>query len=194
MDLNEAIFRFLNQPGNPVLDAFMIGLGIAGYVYFTALWAVPLWFLGRKRLAVDFLVLMLIDLILAGILKSVFALPRPASGALLPPFDRDGYSFPSAHATRAFAAALLLSLSTKDWRWRGGLFAYAVAMGIQRIYVGVHWPSDVLAGAILGMAWAYGLVLVTRHPGYASARDRAVDRIQWALDKLHIPRGRPESR
>ncbi len=193
MDLNEVVFRFFNRPGDPVLDAIMIVLTVSGYVYLMALWAVPIWFLGRRRLAVDFLFLILIDMILATFLKSAFALPRPTIGTVLPPFDRDGYGFPSAHATRVFAVAVLLTLRTKDRRGHAVFFAYAILVGISRIYAGVHWPTDVLAGAIFGLAWGYALVRATRLPAYGAARDRVVEWIQGALDRLHIPRGRPES-
>jgi len=193
MDLNLAVFLFLNRPGNPVLDAIMVALSVSGYVYFMALWAVPLWFLGRRRIAVDLLLLILIDMVLATLMKDAFALPRPTIGTVLPPFDRDGYGFPSAHATRAFALALLLTLRLPDRRVQGIVFAYAIFVGISRIYAGVHWPSDVLAGAVIGLAWGYVFVRATRLPAYAAARDRVVEWIQRVLDRLHIPRGRPES-
>lgn len=194
MDLNEAIFLLLNRPGHPVLDAIMISLGIAGYVYVAALWALPLWATGRRRLAADFLALILLDFVLSAGLKAIFANPRPTIGTLLPPFDRDGYSFPSAHTTRVFAMALLLSMHVKDRRWHVPFFAYAVLTGISRIYVGVHWPSDVLAGAILGLAYAYGFDRVTRIPAYGKARDRVVEWAAWLLRKLHLSRSPPDIR
>ncbi len=193
MDLNEVIFLFFNRPGNPVLDAIMIGLSVSGYVYVSALLAVPLWFLGRRRLAVDLLLLLLIDMVLATFLKNAFALPRPTIGTLLPPFDRDGFGFPSAHATRVFGMALILTMHTKARRWHAVFFGYATLVGISRIYVGVHWPTDVLGGAILGLAWAYAFIRLTRMPAYETARNRVVDWIQRLLDWLHIPRGRPEA-
>jgi membrane-associated phospholipid phosphatase len=57
-------------------------------------------------------------------------------------------SFPSGHATTAFAAALLLSL----WypRGTGAFFGLAVLVGLSRVVLGSHFPSDVLAGALLG--------------------------------------------
>lgn len=57
-------------------------------------------------------------------------------------------SFPSGHATTAFAAAVLLGL----WypRWAGVFVGLAVLVGLSRVLLGAHFPSDVLAGAVLG--------------------------------------------
>ncbi len=61
-------------------------------------------------------------------------------------------SYPSAHATTSFAAARLLA---RDCGLpRAPVYAAAAAMGLSRVYVGVHYPSDVAAGAILGTALA----------------------------------------
>lgn len=59
-------------------------------------------------------------------------------------------SFPSAHATSSFAAAL--ATARTEPRLRGPAIALAALIGITRPYLGVHYPSDVLAGAALGTA------------------------------------------
>ncbi len=64
-------------------------------------------------------------------------------------------SFPSSHASNVFGAAALFWL-VRGRRWLWG-FLVAALVGLSRIYVGVHYPSDVLAGALLGMLCA-GLV------------------------------------
>jgi membrane-associated phospholipid phosphatase len=61
-----------------------------------------------------------------------------------------GHSYPSAHSTMAFAAAGTLSPALPA----PPLYAAAAAMALSRPYVGVHYPSDVLAGAVLGVAMA----------------------------------------
>jgi undecaprenyl-diphosphatase len=58
-------------------------------------------------------------------------------------------SFPSGHTTIAFAAATVLSYYRP--RWTPAFFLLAVAIGFSRVYVGVHYPLDVLGGAILGL-------------------------------------------
>lgn len=60
-------------------------------------------------------------------------------------------SFPSGHTTAAFATATALSLSTKKWQWAVPAYAYAGLVGYSRMRLGVHYPSDVLAGALIGI-------------------------------------------
>ena len=65
------------------------------------------------------------------------------------------YSFPSGHATVSFACATVLALAVP--RLRVPLYALAVLISFSRVYVGVHFPLDVIAGAVLGVAIAIAL-------------------------------------
>jgi undecaprenyl-diphosphatase len=65
------------------------------------------------------------------------------------------YSFPSGHTSLAFATATSLSMSFPKWYVIAPSFLYASAVGYSRMYVGVHYPSDVLGGAILGAGTSY---------------------------------------
>jgi hypothetical protein len=80
---------------------------------------------------------------------------------------RIGYeynSLPSGHATTVFALAAALSLLFP--RWRLPLFGFAVVVGLSRIIVGAHYPSDVLAGAYVGAMTVLLLMAVCRHRHY----------------------------
>jgi membrane-associated phospholipid phosphatase len=66
-----------------------------------------------------------------------------------------GYSFPSGHTSATFAMAASLSLSFPKWYIIAPSFAYAGTVGYSRMYLGVHYPSDVLAGAIIGAGSSY---------------------------------------
>jgi undecaprenyl-diphosphatase len=83
-------------------------------------------------------------------LKQLVRRPRPDLGPDLPPLAStiSGRSYPSAHATTSFAAARALSGVLPHVP----LYAAAVAMALSRPYLGVHYPSDVVAGAVLGDA------------------------------------------
>lgn len=64
-------------------------------------------------------------------------------------------SFPSGHTTMAFATATMLTLTTKNWYVVVPAYAWACSVGWSRLYLGVHYPSDVLAGALIGTGFSW---------------------------------------
>ncbi|MES1246092.1 MAG: phosphatase PAP2 family protein [Actinomycetota bacterium] len=77
------------------------------------------------------------------------------------------HSFPSGHSATAFAGATVLAFFAP--RWRVPLFVLAAAIAYSRLYVGVHFPLDVLAGAAIGTATAL-LLLAAARPRSAGLR------------------------
>lgn len=73
------------------------------------------------------------------------------------PYDgsESGKSFPSAHVSLSFATATSLALVYKKWYVTAPAFLWAAGVGYSRLYQGEHYPSDVLAGAAVGIAGAY---------------------------------------
>jgi membrane-associated phospholipid phosphatase len=99
--------------------------------------------------------------------KAIVGRSRPGS-----PFavvSEDGFSFPSGHATGTAAIALICAWMLTRWvlsAWAARVAAWALAVavtgavGFSRVYLGVHYVSDVLAGWFLGAAWAGSVMLV----------------------------------
>src|SRR4029078_2795843 len=108
----------------------------------------------RGRLALLTLYIGMVDgWLVSEILKLVFRLPRPFLQIVDAPvtlIDHPAsFSFPSGDATFAVGAAVALGAVAPRWRWPAHLFAIAVLF--ERVAVGVHYPSDVLAGAVVGI-------------------------------------------
>lgn len=98
-------------------------------------------------------------LVLQGVAKSVVERPRPELVAHAARVFTS--SFPSSHATVSAAVALLAAVllararSERRFGVAAGLIAalFAAVVGGSRLYLGVHWPTDVLAGWLLGLGW-----------------------------------------
>jgi len=109
---------------------------------------------------------------LAGLLKTATGVERPPrrypdTHALVP--VPHGGSFPSGHTASSFACATVLAAAVP--KAAPAFYLLALAIGFSRIYVGVHWPLDVVGGAVLGIA--VGLGLVRALPRLAAVRRRS---------------------
>jgi len=114
--------------------------------------------------ALTVIAIALADLSSSG-LKSLTDRPRPplryAEPKTLVPLPHDS-SFPSGHAATSFAAATMLSLTFP--RFAPFLYVLAAAVAFSRVYVGVHYPLDVVGGAVLGVLVAAVLRLLVQRP------------------------------
>ena len=110
------------------------------------------------------------------LLKELFARPRPfltVDGLEILIAPPNSWSFPSGHASSSLAAAGTW-LRTLPGRGRWVLLALAVGMALSRLYVGVHYPTDVLAGMLVGLLGSWALYRFTG-PAY----DRLSRRWSW---------------
>ncbi len=157
-------------PGLIAFGLFVTSFGTSGYMFaFSALIAVAailaqqrgvstwrgdsLRLLGER--AIYFFATIAVSGILAQVIKHLVGRSRPKLLATDGPFRFHPLSFhnvlasfPSGHTTSAFAAAVALGFIVP--RWRGAFLAFALVIGLSRILVGAHYPSDVVGGAALG--------------------------------------------
>lgn len=159
---------WLHTHSSPLLDRFFVSVttwgGTTGVVPLTLLICGALW-IGGRRGGTWFLGIAVFG---AGALdllaKHLFGRARPTLWlSIAPEYD---YGFPSGHAvlSMAFALALLLLAWRTRARWPvliiGSLSVLLV--GLSRLYLGVHYPSDVLAGWLASIVWTSGVWIVGR--------------------------------
>jgi undecaprenyl-diphosphatase len=151
--------------GSPTVLAVMIALTLLGSGW-TMFALVPLYFFAAtKRFAASLLSTFVVTAIVVFVLKQIVRRPRPChaiEGVHALFGNPDDYSFPSGHASGSFAFALFVTVllvrqAQRDPARARSAFALSVfvlvlACGISysRIYLGAHFPGDVVAGAILG--------------------------------------------
>jgi undecaprenyl-diphosphatase len=169
--VDTAIFRFCNHSlSNPLFDAIMPPItnwnqSPLGIAIFAAIWLFIFIKGGKRGRTAALLLIPLIylsDQLSSTVIKSLIARPRPCHLAGGVPIISDihllvpcgsGYSFPSSHAANNFAFAALMTIYFRKFWYV--FFTYAVLMGFSRISVGVHYPSDVLGGALIGVILSF---------------------------------------
>ena len=116
----------------------------------------------RTRLAVCFVVVVVGAPLLGTVAKAVVRRPRPRVGGS--PAHPHAWSYPSGHALEVaalwVALGIIVVVLTRSTRLRTFVWVLAavviVAVGVSRVYLGVHWTTDVLAGWTVGTVWAVG--------------------------------------
>jgi undecaprenyl-diphosphatase len=172
--IDVAVFRWINQGwSSPVLDLFFKFITqyqnfyiilIPGTLYLIV-WgkAKGRWLVGSITLG-----LFIADQTSAHLLKPWIHRLRPCNSleGVLTPFGKsEAFSFPSSHASNMGVSMFLLSMAFPTWR---PLFiVIALLVGLSRIYLGLHYPSDLLGGYTLGVLAGWG--------------------VWWMVEKIRIP-------
>jgi membrane-associated phospholipid phosphatase len=111
-----------------------------------------------KRKSYEMFAAALIELAVTGGIKNIVNRQRPVEKYPLDVFPYASYSgksIPSGHTSMAFATSTSLWLQFRKWYIVIPSYLWATTVGYSRIYLGVHYPSDVIAGAVVGAGSAY---------------------------------------
>lgn len=168
INIDRSVFLFLNKTvANPVFDIIMPFITNKDHFMIPIALAVLVLLIfggkeGRIAILLGIIVLTLSDQIAYSVIKPWVHRLRPChpdhliEGARYLIGFKKSFSFPSNHAANNAAMALFFSVKYPKAKWV--LIPIALAVGYSRIYVGVHFPLDVLAGFILGLLCAWGVL------------------------------------
>ena len=162
------VFYFFNHTlSNPILDKFFgiitnVRYWMPVYVLMGLLLIIKGKKQGRVALALAIIMITVSDQFGYRILKELFHRARPFNAlhdVILPIGPTGTYSFPSNHALNNFAVATFFALIYP--KYKVPLFTVAILISISRVYLGLHYPSDIVGGAAIGTT--FGLVFVYLH-------------------------------
>lgn len=163
--MDNTILNFIqNNMHNKVLDKIMIAItsmGNMGLIWIIISIALIINKKYRKVGVYSLIALILVTVLGEGILKHLFERPRPCvnipqSQLLIK--KPTSYSFPSGHSGSSFACAVVLSYYFKKYAVL--IYGFATTIAFSRLYVYVHYPSDVLVGTILGLLSGFLVVFM----------------------------------
>lgn len=156
---NAAAYFFVIDHRYSPLSPAMVAFAVYGREYFWIPLVALMWLFGKgnvKFSAYVMVIAFVLSIVVGEALKAILAVPRPFVyypyiQTLIPrPSD---FSYPSGHALITFAGASSTYLYLRR-RYSALLTLEAVLVSYSRVYVGVHWPFDVIGGAVLGFTLA----------------------------------------
>ena len=157
MNLDSNILLFLQEyVRNPIVNAFLIPFTLSNNAGIACILivAVFIYFKNLRKVGILMSISLILEFILTNlIIKNWVARIRPyevIDGLTLIVSKAHDFSFPSGHTGSAFALAVVIFMVMER---KYGIIALALAslMGFSRLYVGIHYPSDVLGGIVLGV-------------------------------------------
>ncbi len=174
LELNNRILLAINGAHTGFLDTFMmiatnrwtwIPLYVAAFVYLIYRYG---WLRAGSVLAVIGITITIADQLCGSLIRDSLQILRPSNPdnplsaqiQLVDGYRGGRYGFPSCHAANCTALMMVLgTVIRRRWAWLV-LTAYVLLNCYSRLYLGVHYPSDILAGAALGAAIGYGMGLL----------------------------------
>ncbi len=170
---NTLLFYFINNGlENPFFDFLMPAITNFGSFIAMAIICILMYIFGgenTRKVALLGLFALLLANVVVYLLKIIVAVPRPfivlSHVDLLIP-EVKSYSFPSGHSASSFAVMMMIGLKYrlqfkgKTYRLLYPLLAFAVLIAFSRVYIGVHYPLDVIFGAIIGILSAVLVIYI----------------------------------
>ena len=163
IELDQKVFLYLNSIHSPVWDNIMVW--ISGDKTWIPLYIVLLSVVIYRERPYHFIYTILFIAIAVGLsdyisvlIKNLIERPRPTHNAeianivhIVNNYRGGPYGFVSSHAANVFCVATFIAYQFKTVKWGLFLFAWAAVVSYSRIYLGVHYPLDIICGAILGI-------------------------------------------
>ncbi|WP_394231655.1 phosphatase PAP2 family protein [Niallia oryzisoli] len=172
---DQTVISLVQSAIAPQLTDWMLGitfLGSVGWLAFVVLVLVfMLYWKKKKALALFFAASSGLGSLINILLKWLFKRERPD---ILPVISEEGYSFPSGHSMGSFifygslAYVIIHLVHKKSHQWIAVVISSFVILliGLSRIYLGVHYPSDIVGGFLAGGAWLLICVILFRYYEY----------------------------
>ena len=166
-NIDNQVFYFINNRiANSFTDAFFAHITVEKHWFvFWAIMGLYLLIAGGKRgrivLVLAIFTVIISDQFSNQILKELVGRIRPChilQNVHLLVGCTSSYSFPSSHAVNNFAGAYLFSYFYPKMKW--ALYLGAFLMAVSRIFVGVHYPSDILGGALIGLFISWLIIIL----------------------------------
>jgi membrane-associated phospholipid phosphatase len=164
--MDARVFLYFNQHylRSIYLDWFMVGVTQIGNGLVGLAIAAGLYFWGNRRLGIELALGIITLWICVELIKGITARARPyyhLEQTQIVGWRERGRSFPSGHTAQTFfLTTILVHFFQLGPVASLILFGLAALVGFTRIYVGVHYPRDVMAGAILGSVWGLSIALI----------------------------------
>ncbi len=167
VNIDKQLFFFFNGMHAPWLDQVMFWISdkkvwipfyllLAFWIIKTYKWKSIIYLLGIG-LAITFT-----DQVISGFMKGYFERFRPSRDPemeglvhIVNEYRGGKYGFASSHSGNAFALAIYLFMLFKEYKWISLMFIWAAVVAYSRVYLGVHYPGDIIVGGIIGLSFGY---------------------------------------
>lgn len=157
---DSSFITWIQQFSSPILDSIFKAITFLGNEEYYILSIPLLYWLYDKKFALRFGIFFLMNAYLNSFLKHIFKAPRPPKA--LHKIEQGGYSFPSGHAqgNTSFWGYLAVQLK-RTWAYILAAVIFCL-VAFSRVYLGVHFPGDIIAGILVGLAWITLYELIAR--------------------------------